>query len=511
MIAAMTHALTRALRLRLTAAAALSLLAVAACADAPRQAPAPAPRGAGGAAGAIASAFGAALADASGLSGALGFIVVDLATGETLEALNPDLGLAPASVAKIATTLYALAILGPQHRFETQAVALGPIGAGRLRGDLGLRGGGDPELDSAGLAALARDAAAQAQVVDGAVRVAPGAVIPFIDAEQPPEAAYNPAVAALNLNYNRVRLAWERKGARLEYALEAHAASYSPAVTSVALNLAPDDCGCPAFARADGPGETWRVREGALRGRGSVWLPVQAPEPYAAEVFRAAAAQAGMRFGAAQQAGGTGGGKDGAVIARHLSRPVIEMTADMLRYSTNLTAEALGRAASAARGAAVGDLAASAAAMNRWIADFAGFAAEDGFSLRNHSGLSADARVTPRRMAQVLAAAARGGDAALFHLLRDHAIDDADARAPKGATVRAKTGTLDFARGLAGYAVTPSGRRLAFAYFANDLDRRAATLAASGRAGRPAGARAWRNKAVRLERALLRGWLTRFD
>jgi len=312
MIAAMTHALTRALRLRLTAAAALSLLAVAACADAPRQAPAPAPRGAGGAAGAIASAFGAALADASGLSGALGFIVVDLATGETLEALNPDLGLAPASVAKIATTLYALAILGPQHRFETQAVALGPIEAGRLRGDLGLRGGGDPELDSAGLAALARDAAAQAQVVDGAVRVAPGAVIPFIDAEQPPEAAYNPAVAALNLNYNRVRLAWERKGARLEYALEAHAASYRPAVTSVAMNLAPDDCGCPVFERADGPGEAWRVREGALRGRGSVWLPVQAPGPYAAEVFRVAATDAGMRIGGAPK----GGGGEGAVIAR---------------------------------------------------------------------------------------------------------------------------------------------------------------------------------------------------
>lgn len=484
-------------RFRLSAAAALSLLAAAACADGPREAPAPAPRGAESAA-----ADGAALVAASGLSGAIGFIVVDLATGETLEALNPDLGLAPASVAKVATTLYALATLGPQHRFETQAVALGPIEAGRLRGDLGLRGGGDPELDSAGLAALARDAAVQARAVDGAVRALPGGAIPFIDADQPPEAAYNPAVAALNLNYNRVRLAWERKGGKLDYALEAHAAHYSPAVTSVALNLAPDDCGCPAFARADGPGETWRVREGVLRGRGSVWLPVQAPEPYAAEVFRAAATDAGMRIGGAVK----GGGEEGAVLARYFSRPVIEMTADMLRYSTNLTAEALGRAASAARGAPTGDLAASAAAMNRWIADYAGFPPGDGFALRNHSGLSTESRVTPRRMAQVLAAA-HVGDSGLFDLLRDHAIDDAAARAPKGATVRAKTGTLDFARGLAGYAITPSGRKLAFAYFANDLDRRAA---ARGE-GRPAGARAWRNKAVLLERALLRGWLTRFD
>lgn len=488
-------------RFRPVAAVLLSLVAATAFADAPGHAPPPAPRGA-----AVAQ-DGAALAAASGLSGAVGFIVVDLATGETLEALNPDLGLAPASVAKVATTLYALATLGPQRRFETEAVALGPIEAGRLRGDLGLRGGGDPELDSAGLAALARDAAVQARVVDGAVRALPGAAIPFIDADQPPEAAYNPAVGALNLNYNRVRLAWERKGARLEYALEAHAARYSPAVTSVTLNLEPDDCGCPVFERADGPGEAWRVREGALRGRGSVWLPVQAPGPYAAEVFRVAATDAGMRIGGASM----GGGGDGAVIARHVSRPVIAMAADMLRYSTNLTAEALGRAASAARGAPTGDLAASAAAMNRWIADFAGFPAGDGFALRNHSGLSADSRVTPRRMAQVLVAAAAvasgSGDSGLFDLLRDHPIDDADARAPKGASVRAKTGTLDFARGLAGYAVTPSGRKLAFAYFANDLDRRAAAPGS----GRPAGARGWRNRAVRLERALLRGWLTRFD
>ncbi len=505
----------RILRLRLVGAAVLSLLAAGASADAPRTAPAPAPRAAatqtaaiqGAATQSAAVISGATLAAASRISGAVGFIVIDLESGAVLEALNPDTGLAPASVAKVATTLYALAALGPQHRFETQVLALGPIEAGRLRGDLGLRGGGDPELDSAGLADLARVAAEQARVVDGAVRVTQGAAIPFIDADQPPEASYNPAVAALNLNYNRVRLAWERKGGKLDYALEAHAAAYSPAVTSVALTLAPNDCGCPAFARdADGSRETWRVREGALNGRGSVWLPVQAPAPYAAEVFRAAAAQAGMRIGA----GPKGGADSGAVIARHVSRPVVEMAADMLRYSTNLTAEALGRAASAARGAPTGDLEASAAAMNRWVADFAGFPAGPDFALLNHSGLSADSRVSPRRMAQVLAAAAARDDAAaprLFDLLRLHPIDEADARAPKGAVVRAKTGTLDFTRGLAGYAVTPSGRRLAFAYFANDLDRRAASRGQD----RPSGARAWRNAAVRLERALLRGWLTRFD
>jgi D-alanyl-D-alanine carboxypeptidase/D-alanyl-D-alanine-endopeptidase (penicillin-binding protein 4) len=71
-----------------------------------------------------------------------------------------------------------------------------------------------------------------------------------------------------------------------------------------------------------------------------------------------------------------------------------------------------------------------------------------------------------------------------------------------------KTGTLDFVRGLAGYAATPSGRRLVYAWFANDLARREATR---GMGRRPPGALSWRNRAQALERALLRGWVTRFD
>jgi D-alanyl-D-alanine carboxypeptidase/D-alanyl-D-alanine-endopeptidase (penicillin-binding protein 4) len=69
--------------------------------------------------------------------------------------------------------------------------------------------------------------------------------------------------------------------------------------------------------------------------------------------------------------------------------------------------------------------------------------------------------------------------------------------------VLAKTGTIDFARGLAGYIVLPTGRRLAFAWFANDLDRRVA-----GRSQQAA--RAWRNRATALERELLRSWASRW-
>jgi D-alanyl-D-alanine carboxypeptidase/D-alanyl-D-alanine-endopeptidase (penicillin-binding protein 4) len=65
---------------------------------------------------------------------------------------------------------------------------------------------------------------------------------------------------------------------------------------------------------------------------------------------------------------------------------------------------------------------------------------------------------------------------------------------------------MNFVRGLAGYITTASGRRLAFAWFANDLARRDATGADRSR-----GARHWRNAAVYHERRLLGRWATLFD
>lgn len=457
-------------------------------ADAALTAPRPTPRPSRG---------GAALAAGAGLSGVVGFVVQDVASGAVLEALNPDAMLAPASVAKIPTALFALARLGPDHRFTTILRAVDGVNAEGVAPALALVGGGDPTLDSDALLAMARDAAATLRSAPGGVAAAPGASLPRIDDDQSPRAAYNPAVAALNLNFNRVRLRWRRRGARVEAGLVAQAKGWSPPVSAIALRLAPADCGCPAVAFTPGPdADGWTVRESALAGEGSLWLPVRRPDRYAADVMAAALRQAGVVVGDAAAVGG-----DGPVLARHDSPPLHRMVDAMLRYSNNLTAEALGLAAT---GMPASDLSAAAQAMNGWAAARSGAV---GFALENFSGLTARSAMSPRATAALLRAAAQAPALAdPAGLLRPHAIDEAGAPAPSQAEVRAKTGTLDFVRALAGLARTPSGRLLAFAYAANDLPRRAAT-----RGGPPRGARAWRNRAARLERALLRRWLTAFD
>lgn len=89
-----------------------------------------------------------------------GAIVLDLETGETLFAHNPQLALRPASNEKLATTFAALTALGPSFRIETDVLGEGRQSGATWRGNLVLRGYGDPALSAAQLNSLARQVAA---------------------------------------------------------------------------------------------------------------------------------------------------------------------------------------------------------------------------------------------------------------------------------------------------------------------------------------------------------------
>ena len=65
---------------------------------------------------------------------------VDTAAPATLAALNADQPFLMASTTKVITSLAALDLLGPTHRWRTQAFATGPVVNGRLQGDLVLMG-----------------------------------------------------------------------------------------------------------------------------------------------------------------------------------------------------------------------------------------------------------------------------------------------------------------------------------------------------------------------------------
>ncbi len=432
------------------------------------------------------------------LDGEVSYAVADLETGLILEAREGARGLPPASVAKALTALYALDVLGPNFRFTTRVMATGPLEGGVLKGDLVLVGGGDPTLDTDDLAELVGMVkAAGLTRIEGGLKVHAG-VLPqvfSIDPAQPDHLGYSPGISGLNLNFNRVHFKWERKGSDYEVTMSAPAAGHQPEVKIATMEVQDRDGEVYTYEDT-GTTDAWTVRRAVLGKGGGRWLPMRKPALYAGEVFAALLKDEGIEVGPAEETEEL----PDFVLASIDSLPLREVLRDMLEYSTNLTAEVVGMTATAVRAGIPADLRASAAEMNLWAAQSLGMS---NVALVDHSGLGADSRVSAAGMAAALVAAK---DRGLAPILKRIAMRDDRRQIVKNhpLTVRAKTGTLHFVSGLAGYISGPGGTELAFAIFTSDLEHRAGLTRAE--LERPEGSRAWNTRARILQQRLIDRW-----
>lgn len=436
---------------------------------------------------------------AAGVSGDTSLIALDAETGEVIEELSADRRVPPASTAKAVTALYAYHVLGADFRFTTRILSTAArIEAGALRGDLVLQGGGDPNFQTEDLARMA-DAlvAAGLRRVEGAF-IVDDSVLPRIDQidpEQPVSAGYNPAVSGLNLNFNRVHFQWEVVGNRVALSMDGRSDREIPPVSVVSMEAARRDL--PVYTHRVTRGrEEWTVAASALSSPGSRWLPVRQPALYAGDVLRSLLRARGCVIPAPE----IGTRSASTVLAEHRSPPLTDILRDMLRFSTNITAEGVGLMASARLGGMPRDLRASASRMNEWIASRYGV---QGMGLVDHSGLEDASRVTARTMAQYLRAAGREG--ILPTLLRDHSLRQGDDRNGRvEVSVQAKTGTLNFVSGLSGYAQRPGARAMVFAVYSVDLRARQALRDDDSES--PRGTRSWTRNARALQVSLLERW-----
>ncbi|MEE2943799.1 MAG: D-alanyl-D-alanine carboxypeptidase/D-alanyl-D-alanine-endopeptidase [Pseudomonadota bacterium] len=444
------------------------------------------------------------LIDAAKLRGNVSFAVAELGTGRLLESEGDTTALPPASVSKAVTALYALDTLGADHRFETRVVAMGPIEAGVLKGDLALVGGADPTLNTDGVAALAK-ALAQTGLkrVEGRFVVYGGA-LPFVEAidpGQPRHVGYATAVSGICLNFNRVYFDWKRVGDGFQTSMEARSEKHRPKVRVAQVTLSPRKSPVFDYANVNGV-DQWSVSRAALNKEGGRWLPMRQPEVYAGEVFRALASAQGVSMPAPEK---TTSQPKGAVLASQKSAPLVTILKGMLRYSTNITAEMVGLSATKARGTYPASLRASGRAMEVWAKEELGIT---GAKFVDHSGLGDRSRIQAKELAKALAILNQ--KAQIHPILRGFTMRDDNGRPIKNhpVAVQAKTGTLNFVSGLAGYLQAPSGQELAFAIFAADTETRASLSRAQR--DRPKGARSWNARAKRLQQALIERWATLF-
>ena len=242
------------------------------------------------------------------------------------------------------------------------------------------------------------------------------------------------------------------------------------------------------------------MAKGALGNGGARWLPVRKPAMYAGDVFQTLARSQGIVLKNPTIVDRT---PSGTTLVTHASDELRTILRGMLRYSTNLTAEMVGLAATVKRTGRASGLKASASEMNRWAAARLG---TQSMRLVDHSGLGGSSKITADDMVQALVKAHQ--NTTLRPILKAIPMLDSKRRAIKNHPIRvdAKTGTLNFVSGLGGYMTAKDGTVMAFAIFAADEATRSRISKANREA--PQGARSWNRRAKAMQQQLIERWGT---
>ena len=424
----------------------------------------------------------------------IGLAVQDLQTNAELATRDGDKGLNLASNVKLLTGTAALAGLGGGFRWRTAVYAeTEPDETGTITGDLYVRGRGDPTLSVAALEQLAHDVAARG------VRNVEGKLVldtayfdnnvepPHFD-EQPKErAAFRAPVASFGVNRSAVTLTvMAEPGGAARIKLEPTTDYYKltkqevTSVTQGRTKLRVEQKPKKDHVELEITGQI-KVGEGSwdLRRR------VDDPARFAAEVFKKALADEGVKIRKPQ----LGSGQvplTAKLLAHHDSAPLLDVVRAMNKHSDNYVAESilktLGAELKGTPGAATwaDGLTAVKAQLGKLGLPAGSYRASNG------SGLYASSEVSPKQLVTLLAAAHKdyrvGPD--LLASLPVGGFDGTLARRwhgkPALGRVRAKTGTLDKVITLAGYVAVDPSHVVAFAILVNDVaarDRKVARAA----------------------------------
>ncbi len=386
--------------------------------------------------------------------------------GDGLEAaLNRDEPRSPASTMKLLTTYAALRTLGPAYTWHTDVAILGTRDGDTVRGDLGIRGGGDPALVIEQLWLLV-------QKVRGlGIRELRGDLVLDRSAFQlPPHdsaafdgdalRSYNVGPDALLLNYQSIAYGFVPDVAAntVRVAVLPPLAGYRAPATVRAVSGACGDW--RGKLRADFSAPFAPVFRGAYPldcGERNWHLAPLEATPYFGAVFRALWEASGGSWSGKVRDGLVPAGAP--ILATHVSKPLAEVVRDVNKYSNNVMAQHLFLTFGAERSGWPASFERSRAALRAWLAE-AGLASPE-LVLENGAGLSRVERVSAGSLARLLTDAYHSP--VMPELMASLPVVGVDGTAAKrkgavGAS-HIKTGMLEDVRAVAGYVLAASGRR----------------------------------------------------
>ena len=410
---------------------------------------------------------------------AITVVVRDVATGESLVEMNAGTPRTPASVMKLVPTWAALDILGPAYTWKTTAWADAPVTNGVLKGNLYLKGGGDPlltierwwrfvtDLRQTGLRVIEGDI-----VVDDALFAPPDARPGDFDGR--PHRTYNvlPYALLVNLQSSEFIVRPGESGQQVDVVVD-----------PMPANLKVENRIKPVAARCAGRNRAFSIHHPAddplrvvVSGTVSVSCPPQTsrqvilrPAEYAYGTFRQLWEQQGGTIGGGLQRAPTPA--EAKQLLSQESLTLAEIVRVTNKFSSNVMARTLVLTLAAEKGAVPATSVAGEAVIAEWLKtrglDFPELV------IANGSGLSREARISGDSLARFLQTAWRSRFAPEFLATLplgglDGTLRKRFARIKDPSRIRMKTGTLNGVSSIAGYVTGDSGRTYAVVIMVNN-------------------------------------------
>jgi D-alanyl-D-alanine carboxypeptidase/D-alanyl-D-alanine-endopeptidase (penicillin-binding protein 4) len=438
---------------------------------------------------ALPRAVGRAFLDAGVPLNAVAVVVQAEDEPRPLIAYDPDRSMNPASVMKLVTTFAALELLGPEYRWKTEAYLGGPLENGVLKGDLILKGYGDPKITveqwQAFIAALRAKGIASITgnlVVDRThFRLPPHDAAQF-DGE--PLKPYNVGPDPLLINFKSVRVAFAPDAAQTGVDVR-----IVPPLPQLSLGatprLAPGNCNDWRAALQPNYVDLRASATASFAGTYAAscgerdWYVALLDIPnYALGMFTTYFRAAGGQFDGGVKEGRAPAGA--APFATLESAPLYDIVRDVNKLSNNVMARQLflTLATTAHPPPATPQLATET--VKQWLGKRK--LRMPGLVIENGSGLSRTERVSAGALARLLIAADASPVREEFaSSLAVAAIDGTVSRRFQNGSVAGqallKTGSLEGVRALAGYVIDAEGRRWVVAAIINHANAARATPA----------------------------------
>ena len=433
------------------------------------------------------------------------FVVLERESGKAVIERNADETMLPASTMKTVTSAAAFALLGENFRFETHLEIDGVVEEGALKGNLYLRGGGDPTLGSDRF----KNATSTAFLLDQTVLALKAAGIKEIDGQVIGDASifdsailpntwvwsdvgnyYGAGACGLSFEENLYHLYFEPNAVVGKEAKILRTEPDLPGVTFVnEMKTGKKGSGDQGYIYGSPYSEIRYLRGSIPQGKSEFSIKGSLPDPpYTAAYFLHNAIQEGgipisgtatsMRRLGMEDASPEGERK---LLFTHKSPPLKDIIYWLNKKSVNLFAEHLVKVIGfkvKGEGTTEAGTAAIAAYWRKRGINV------DGMHMKDGSGLSRYNGITARQLAGMLRDNAQQTWFESFYNslpIAGNASDPGTLRRMCTGTaaannVRAKSGFISRVRAYAGYVSTKSGKELTFAMLSNNYTCKASQM-----------------------------------